>query len=56
MFYWKLKELWISGSAEVVAGLTFVPREKMWDYVHPPASGTVGVVSGSFTAFGYEGI
>lgn len=56
VFHWKLKELWISGSAEVVAGLTMVPREKMWDYVHPPASGSVGVVAGSFTTFGYDGI
>ena len=55
----KLKEIWVSGSAEVVAGLTMVPPNKMWDYVHPYASGSIGGPSGSmtsYTTFGYNGI
>jgi hypothetical protein len=56
VFPWKLKEIWISGSAEVVAGLTMVPPSKMWDYVHPPASGSVDGPAQNTTAFGYDGI
>jgi len=55
--YWKVKELWVSGSAyEIAAGLTMVPPNKMWNYVHPPASGSVNGPFGDFTAFGYNGI
>lgn len=59
-FHWKLKELWISGSAyEVVAGLTTVPTNKMWNYVHPNADGTINPTSSipsHMTNFGYIGI
>lgn len=52
----KVKELWLSGSAEIVAGLTMVRPHKMWDYVHPPASGSVGGPGTNTTGFGYNGI
>ncbi len=57
----KVKKLWVSSSGggfEIIAGLTAVPPEKLWDYVHPPAAGTVGGVNstGSYTGFGYDGI
>lgn len=59
----KVKDLFIfsGGTWEVVAGLTSVPREKMWKYVTPPQAGSLNVTS-SFdnnnfnTGFGYPGI
>ena len=59
-FHWKLKEIWISGSAyELVAGLTTVSTDKMWNYVHPPASGSQNATSSipsTYNTFGYTGI
>jgi len=58
MYRWKVKELWISGTVQVVAGLTMVPPEKMWNYVHPLASGSINPNANlaSFTTFGYNGV
>lgn len=59
----KIKDLFIfsGGTWEVIAGLTSVPRDKMWNYVTPPATGSLNVTS-SFDGsnfdrgFGYPGI